>query len=164
MKLLTPSKVVKILIIRYIEAMAKFPMQFPVRAEATGGTQASWVSQAGNLPPIPAAIPPEFMGPGTGHSPEDFFGLAVINCLIAIYKVYCEKAGVEFENISVEAIVVADIQPGSPSFVLPRVDLKIQVKGASDPEKAKQLLETAIRDCPVANSIKSEKKVQFSVV
>lgn len=154
----------KISIISYLEIMVKFPMQFPVRAEATGGIQASWVSQASNLPPVPAAIPPEFMGPGTGYSPEDLFGLAIINCLIAIYKVYCEKAGVEFKNISVEAIVVADIKPGSTSFFLPRVDLKIQVKGASDSEKAKQLLETAIRDCPVANSIKSEKKVQFSVV
>lgn len=144
--------------------MSRFPMRFPVRAEATGGIQTSWIAQAGNLPPIPAAIPPEFMGPGTGYSPEDLFGLAVINCLIAIYKVYCEKAGIEFENISVEAFVVADIKPGSTSFVLPQIDLKIQVKGASDSEKAKQLLEKAIRDCPVANSIKSEKTVQFSVI
>lgn len=158
------DKIVKILIMRYIEAMVKFPMRFSVRAEATGGIQKSWVSQADNLPVIRGAIPPEFTGPGTGYSPENLFGIAIINCLIATYKVYCEKAGVEFDNILVEATVVADKKPGLTSFVLPQVDLKIEVKGSSDSEKAKHLLETAIRDCPVANSIKSEKTIQFSVV
>jgi uncharacterized OsmC-like protein len=141
--------------------MAKFPLKFEVSGNATSGIAANWTSVAGSLPPIPCAIPPEFMGPGGGYSPEDLFALSVLNCLIALYKVYCEKSNVRFSEISVKAILFMDRQDGS--LVMSQIDFDLDVKGASDPEKARQLLDAAIRDCPVGNSIKSGKTFKVSI-
>ena len=141
--------------------MIKFPMKFEVRANCNEGISAAWTSQAGSLPPIPSAIPAEFMGPGTGYSPEDLFALAVLNCLIATYKVYCEKSKIRFKSIAGKATLIVDRQNGS--FIMAQVDIELDVQGASDPVKAKTLLETAIRDCPIANSIKSGKTFKISV-
>ena len=71
--------------------MIKFPMKFEAEAHATPGASTQWTAQTDLLPPIPSAIPPEFMGPGGGYSPEDLFALALLNCLIATFKVYAEK-------------------------------------------------------------------------
>jgi len=141
--------------------MVKFPMKFEVRADATEGVAKSWTAQAGNISPIPCAIPPEFGGPGIGYSPEDLFAFAVLNCLIATFKVYCEKSKVNFSRIAGKATLIVDRQNGS--FTMTQIDIELDVQGASDPIKAKSLLENAIRDCAVSNSIKSGKTFKISV-
>ena len=139
----------------------KFPLKFEVREQASEGIGNAWISKAGTLSFIPSAIPAEFMGPGSGYSPEDFFALAVLNCLIATYKVYCEKSKIGFKNLSGKATLIVDRQNGS--LIMAQIDIELHVQGASDPVKAKNLLETAIRDCPIANSIKTGKTFKISV-
>ncbi|EKE07986.1 MAG: hypothetical protein ACD_17C00407G0001, partial [uncultured bacterium] len=53
--------------------MIKFPMKFQVQAQAGAGSHTKWDAQTEHLAPISCAIPPEFMGPGGGYSPEDLF-------------------------------------------------------------------------------------------
>lgn len=143
--------------------MIKFPMTFDVEASAAAGISTNWVAQANNSFPIPSAIPPEFMGPGGGYSPEDLFGIAIINCLIATYKVYCEKGKVSFQHIKAKAKVRVDKDPASTSFHVSDVKIFIEITGSSDVEKAKKLLETAIKDCAMSNSIKACKSFQTIV-
>lgn len=141
--------------------MSKFPMKFEVHVQSSEGIGTSWTSQSGSLPPISSAIPVEFMGPGTGYSPEDFFALAVLNCLVATYKVYCEKSKIGFTSLAGKATLIVDRQNGF--FIMAQIGIELDVQGTSDPVKAKTLLETAIRDCPIANSIKSGKTFKISV-
>ena len=143
--------------------MIKFPMKFEVEARSSSGISSQWVAQGDNLPPIPSAIPPDFMGPDGGYSPEDLFGIAILNCLIAMYKVYCEKSKLAFQEIQGKAILTADKDPGSVSFYISHVDIFLNVSGSSDPDKGKKLLETAIKDCPISNSIKSSKSFHVEV-
>lgn len=137
--------------------MLQFPMKFEVEAAAPSGIGANWTAKAPNLSPVPCAIPVEFMGPGGGYSPEDLFALAVLNCVIALYKVYCEKSKIKFTEIRGRASLTADKQQGSANFVMTQIDMTFEIEQASDPAKAKSLLESAIKDCPVGNSIKSGK-------
>lgn len=141
--------------------MPKFPMKFAVRASASEGISVNWTADAGQLSPIPCAIPHEFSGPGGGYSPEDLLALAVLNCIIATYKVYCEKAKVHFAEIVGEASVTVDLQEGRLS--MPQLDIALDVKGASDPEKARKTLDQAIRDCAVSNAVKSAKSFKISI-
>ncbi len=137
--------------------MIKFPMKFEAIANATSGIHSPWTAQTDLLPPIPSAIPPEFMGPGGGYSPEDLFSLAVVNCVIATFKVYCEKGKLWFRSIQGKAILTVDKIAGEPGFGMTQIDITFDIHGASDEKDVKKTLESAIRDCAVSNSIKSGK-------
>jgi organic hydroperoxide reductase OsmC/OhrA len=143
--------------------MMKFPMKFEVEATATQGIRNTWSGQSGSLPPIPSAIPPEFMGPGGGYSPEDLFALALLNCLIATFKVYCEKSKISFESIKSRAILTVDKQPAENFIWMKHVEVFIDVNGSSDPDKARQLLDSSLKDCAVSQSIKSGKTFHLKV-
>ena len=143
--------------------MVKFPMKFEVSATAGAGVENTWIAQSDQLPPIPSAIPPEFMGPGGGYSPEDLFALSVLNCLIATYKVYSAKASVSFQEIRGRAVVTVDKHPSESGFFMAHIEFFLDVSGSSDPTKGKKLLESAIKDCAVSNSIKSGTSFHITV-
>ncbi len=143
--------------------MAKFPMKFEVQATASSGINSRWSAQTDSLPPIPSAIPPEFSGPGGGYSPEDLFALSIVNCMIATFKVYCEKATQTFQNIQAKAILTVDKMPTESCFGMTEINIAFHVTGSSNPDKIKMLLESAIKDCAVSNSIKSGKTFNIHV-
>lgn len=143
--------------------MLKFPIKFKVNASATEGIWSQWTAQADALPPIPSAIPLEFSGPGGGYSPEDLFGISLMNCLIAVYKVYCERAKVSFKHIQTEASIVIDKQPSESSFVVTEVNISFHITGASDKQKAREMLDQTIKDCPISNSIRSGKTFDINI-
>lgn len=138
-------------------------MKFEVNASAKGGIGSQWTAQVDALPPIPSAIPVEFSGPGGGYSPEDFFGIALLNCLIALYKVYCEKSKISFQEIKGKAFVVIDKQPSETSFVVTEINLYFEITGTSDPQKAREIFDRAVKDCPISNSIRSGKTVDVNI-
>jgi organic hydroperoxide reductase OsmC/OhrA len=144
--------------------MLKFPMKFQsVESSSTAPIKNHWTGKTGDLPPIPLAIPLEFMGPGGGYSPEDLFALAVLNCVIALFKVYCAQGKVSFREIQGKAVLTAEKEPSEASFYISHIDLTIDVSGASDVNKAKEILDNAIKNCPIGNSIKSCKSFHTTI-
>lgn len=144
--------------------MVKFPMKFEVEANASSGINTQWTAQTDKLPPIPSAIPPEFMGPGGGYSPEDLFALAVVNCVIATFKVYAEKGKVSFDTVQGKALLTVDKLPTEAGFGMTKIDISLSIKGAADTDQAKKTMEQAIKDCAVSNSIKSGKTFHIEFV
>lgn len=134
-----------------------------VVSSSTAPIKNNWSGHVGELPPVPMAIPPEFMGPGGGYSPEDLFALAIVGCIIALYKVYCAQAKITFHEVKAKAVLTADKEASEASFYISHIDLSIDVTGASNPEKAKDLLNNAIKNCPIGNSIKSCKSFHTTV-
>ncbi len=143
--------------------MIKFPMKFEVAASAKSGIQSSWSAHAGDLPPISCAIPLEFNGPGKGYSPEDLFGASILNCLIAIFKVYCEKQQVSFSEIKGKVILTIDRAPSENIISVTHVDAHLEVVGATDIEKAKKIMNSSVKDCIISNSIKAGKTFHIIV-
>lgn len=140
----------------------KFPLKFEAQASASAGSHNNWTAQADQLPPIVSAIPPEFMGPGGGYSPEDLFAISLVNCLIATFKVYCEKSKVSFQEIKGKVILTVD-KIGAQGFVMTHADIFFDITGASDAENARRLLDGSIRDCAVSNSIKTGKTFHIKI-
>lgn len=143
--------------------MVKFPLKFEVQANASSGISSPWSCQTDKLPPILSSIPPEFMGPGGGYSPEDLFALALLNCLIATFKVYAEKSQVQFQALQGKVLLTVDKLPSEPGFAMTQAEIFLTIQGASDKEKTRKLLENAIRDCAVSNSIKTGKTFHIDI-
>ena len=142
--------------------MIKFPMKFEVMAAASAGIQANWTGQSDQLPPIPSAIPPEFMGPGGGYSPEDLFALALLNCLIATFKVYAEKSKAEFREIRGKVVLTVDkVLP--QGFAMTNAEIFFDITGSTDSEKLRKVLDSAIKDCAVSNSMKTGKTFHINI-
>lgn len=137
-------------------------MKFEVHAAATPGTHTQWTGQTDLLPPIPSAIPPEFMGPGGGYSPEDLFALSLLNCLIATFKVYAEKSKATFSEIKGKVILTVEkVLP--QGLAMTQADVFFDITGAADHEKVRKLLDSAIKDCAVSNSIKTGKTFHINI-
>lgn len=159
-----PQLLLKNSYLNKIPGMLKFPMKFQaVQSRSTAPIKNNWTGGVGNLPSIPMAIPPEFMGPGGGYSPEDLFALAVLNCVIALYKVYCAQGKISFQEITGKAVLTAEKEASEASFYISHIDLSIDVLGASNIEKAKELLNNAIKNCPIGNSIKACKSFHTNI-
>ena len=142
---------------------SQFPLRYEVNAEATEGISSIWKAQTNALAPTSCAIPPEFNGPGGAYSPEDFFALAILNCMIASFKFHCEKAGQHFEKIKGNASLSITKDPETEHLLLNEVYIKFDVSGSSDAGHVKNLLEQAIKECPVGNAVKTGKSFQINV-
>ena len=143
--------------------MAKFPLTFEAFTDMSPGMQNTWEGKADDLPPIPCAIPPEFGGPGKGYSPEDLFGLSILNCVLATFKVYAEKAEVNYQVAKGKVSLKMDKHPQENHLCITMVDLHVRVEGASDQEKARKILDQSVKECAIGNSIKSGKNFHLEV-
>jgi uncharacterized OsmC-like protein len=148
-----------------LETMEKnmFPLHFFVEAEAESGVSDIWLSSAKDYPKIKIAIPCEFKGPGKAYSPEDLYALAVLNCLIAVYKDVCARNELKFDKIKGLIDLTMDKSPENSHIILSHLDITITVIGAADKKKARELFDTSVKTCPVTNSIKSGKTLHFNV-
>lgn len=143
--------------------MVSFPLEFEAEVEATEGISNTWTCKSGNLQPITSAIPTEFGGPGNAYSPEDFFAISVLSCIIATFKVYAEKSEANFQTICAKAKLKMERDASSGTLSLPEILIDIQIIGANDPDKVRKTLDTAISHCAVSNSIKSGKNFTIDV-
>jgi organic hydroperoxide reductase OsmC/OhrA len=133
--------------------MIKYPLYFSGNSASPSGISTSWSSGANGLSPIECAIPQEFNGPGGGYSPEDLMVMAVMNCYIATFKVFAEKATLNFESIEVSGTIEIN---RLDSGIVGVKSLKINVKldGASDNSKAMMILEETRKNCLMANALR----------
>lgn len=142
--------------------MIKFPMKFDVFANSPKGINTTWKAGEKDLPPIESAIPPEFMGPGGGYSPEALFALSIVNCIIATFKVYAERGALSYEKVEGNASLTVDKLPEG-GFGMTQIDITLDVTQASHVDNVRKTLEQAIKDCAVSNSIKSGKTFHVNV-
>lgn len=140
----------------------QFPMLFNVEGESPSGVQTLWPIKVDHLSPITCAIPQEFRGPGGGYSPEDLVGAAALGCIIATFKVFAEMSSMSYENITGTATVIVDRPKGKPVGIT-EVRISLKVSGASNRDKALQLLEESKKSCLVTNALTVEKIYHFDV-
>jgi hypothetical protein len=143
--------------------MIKYPMSFSVNSVSKSGIGSNWETSTSSVSnPLPMSIPPEFEGPGGGFSPEDIYAFALANCFVATFKVFAEKSKVEFTELNVEGTLTVDRNESGVPW-MKAFHLKITLKGASDPDRVKRLLEKTSQSCMILNSVKTEKTFEFIV-
>jgi len=143
--------------------MTEYPLKFTVYANATPGIINPWSCSEEKVEPINCCIPPVFNGPGGAYTPEGLFALSVLNCIVAVFKAYCEKHSVNFEKIDGNVIATMDRDTSINQILITHVEVTLNVIGASDKEKVHTILDQAIKDCPISNSIKAGKTFHIDV-
>jgi uncharacterized OsmC-like protein len=146
-----------------VNIMSQFPLKFEVQANAMHGISNPWKSFAKDFDPINVAIPVEFQGPGKTYSPHELYGLAILNCLIGIYKHLCEKNNVTFKKLEGKLTLTIDKNTENDQIILSHIDITFNITEASDKEKARDCLEKTFKICPVANSIKVGKTYHVNI-
>ena len=142
--------------------MIKYPLNFHAEAQATPGITSTWTAKAENNAPITCAIPPEFMGPGGGYSPEDLYGIALLNCVIATFKVFAEKSNLTFTDVKGTAEITIDRgDKGAPW--ISKIALHLTLTGASDTAKGETVLKESKAACIVCNSMRTEVTLETTV-
>jgi uncharacterized OsmC-like protein len=143
--------------------MIQFPLKYEVHAKAGPGIGKPWEAQQDSLPLIACSIPTEFGGPGNGYTPEDFFALALVNCQVSLFKIYCERRCLTYKEIEAKATAFLDRDRISNHFYISELEIDFVVSGASDIHQVKATLELALKDCPIGNSVKSGKTYHIKV-
>jgi organic hydroperoxide reductase OsmC/OhrA len=143
--------------------MIHYPLKYEIRAKAGPGIRNLWESQHASLPNIACSIPTEFGGPGGGYTPEDFFALALLNCQIALFKICCEKRKLSYGGLEAKAITSLDMDRTSGQFFISEIEIFFDIKDASNPEAVKAAMESALKGCPIGNSIKTGKTYHVKV-
>ncbi len=136
---------------------------FIVTAKAGPGIQNPWTASLAGQPDLTLSIPPQFQGPGTGWSPEDLYAQALLNCLIATFKVFAEKSNLSFETLEGEAVLTTGKNEKN-QLIMKAITLKAKITGASDKEKARMLLEKSSANCIIANSVDTEKTLVLEIL
>lgn len=143
--------------------MLSYPMHFKINSSSESGIQTKWFTKAEQLnTQVDVAIPPEFAGPGGGHSPEDLYAMALTNCFIATFKVFAEKSRLNFQNIKIQSVLSVDRnEKGQPW--MSKIHLNIELTGVSQKENAQRLLEKTSQSCMILNSVLTEKTFDFKI-
>ena len=143
--------------------MIQYPLQFHFHSQATSGMTQPWTADSDFNRGTVCAIPPEFEGPGKGFSPEDFFGLAVLNCFVATFKVIAEKSKVEFSALDAKGTLTVDRdEKGAPW--MKAMAIEVTLKAAPEQQdRARRLLEKTSQSCIVARSVKTDVSFTFNV-
>ena len=140
--------------------MIRYPLEF--RYSAAASQDATWSTNAPEGRSATCAVPPEFEGPGGGYSPEDFFGLALLNCFVGTFKVIAEKSRVSFESLAVSGGLTVDRDDqGRPCMTEFRIEARIWGGPLGDEARLRRIFEKTTQSCIVANSVKT--RVTFSL-
>lgn len=135
---------------------------FVVKARATSGVSQNWSSETEAGTAFTVAIPPQFQGPGTGVSPEDFYGLALLNCWLATFKVVAEKSRFEFASLEGEATLTTGKNEAGRLWI-PTIHIKLVLSGVADEDKGRRLVEMASQHCLILNSVNTVKTWDLEV-
>ncbi len=137
-------------------------ISFEVFSKSSFDTDKNWESTAGNQK-ITCDIPTEFHGKGAGASPEDLYGLALVNCYIATFKVIAKNSLLRYEDILGRSKVTIGKDESGQAW-MEKVQIDINLRGASDYNKANRLLEMVKKRCMIINSVKSDVRIFTQVL
>ncbi|MCP4696884.1 MAG: OsmC family peroxiredoxin [Gammaproteobacteria bacterium] len=134
-------------------------------------TSTRWQSErkgtlsSNNLPDIGVAAPPEFPGGHPGiWSPEHLFTAAAEICLMTTFLAIAAKSKLEFLEYTSEAEGV--LEKTNTGFLMTEITLRPRVAVASEDsvDKTRRLIETAEAYCLISNSMKTQIKLEPTVV
>lgn len=133
--------------------MVTYPQKFHAEADARAGIKGTWENTASEHT-TECSIPEIYEGSGEAFSPEEFFLLSLQNCFIASFKVYADHKDLVFTRINVSADLIVTIHD-SQGPVMDSVEMNINLYGVKDEALAQELVNKAIKDGFIFNSIRT---------
>jgi uncharacterized OsmC-like protein len=133
--------------------MKDFPHQYEVSALANVDGDIETVSAA--VPPIFAASPAEFGGPGDRWSPETLLVAAVADCFILTFRAVAAASKVTWTSLRCEVTGTLDRIDRVTQFTAFDVHARLQVAAGINEDLARRALEKAEHHCLITNSLKA---------
>lgn len=152
--------------------MIRYPQHYAVRAHSESGMQTKWesgVDSGALVADLPCAIPPEFDGPGGGLSPEDLYGLALLNCFVATFKVFAQKSRIHFGDLEARGKLTVDRgEDGVPWMAAFHLVVEVSLgEAGADSSGARErmvgLLEKTSRSCLIHQSVRTKVTFEWRV-
>jgi organic hydroperoxide reductase OsmC/OhrA len=134
-------------------------------AAANGGPSGPVPLSSATLPEITTAAPPEFDGPGGVWSPETLLTAAVADCFVLGFRAISRAS--KFEWLSLECRVegvLERVDKGGAHFTRFKTMARLTLPPGADAAKARLLLEKAEHTCLIANSLRSERSLEVTLV
>ena len=110
-------------------------------------------------PELEISSPPEFKGDPGFWTPEDLFVASVNACIMMTFLAYAQHKGLELAEYESEAEGVLENVEGKYRFTEVTVRPHVVVKSAEAVSQAREILNSAHRDCLVTNSTTAEVKI-----
>ena len=137
--------------VRSITSIRPKEFHFPVAVEWTGGRRVR--AQVECKQPVDICPPVAFSGDDESTwSPEDFFVAAAASCFAVTFTGIAERAGLEYDRLAVDADGICGKRPDG-GFGFTSLWLRVELKTAADPDRARDLAERAEAACLVAESL-----------
>lgn len=114
--------------------------------------------------PIAFSAPVEFQGQAGMWTPEHFLIAAVAGCFVTTFIAIAELS--KFEVLSLEVSATGSLEKVEHGFQFTRVTIRpvLAIARDSDRERGLRLIEKTERSCLVARSLRSEVKVEGTVL
>jgi len=115
-------------------------------------------------PSIKVATPPEFKGHAGIWNPEDLFIASVNTCIMTTFLYLADRNNLEFISYKSDAEGILELVGNKFMFSEITIRPLIVIKQDSDLSKTKDLIELSEKSCLISNSIKSQVKVEGTVL
>ena len=140
------------------------PYPHVYRVSAAGAPAGNVTVASAQLPDIETAPPPEFDGPGGIWSPESLLCAAVADCFILTFRGVSRAARFEWLKLECRVEGTLERSEGVSQFTRYATFATLTVPAASDPAKARALMERAEHSCLVSNSLRGARTLEAEVV
>jgi len=131
--------------------MKDFPHYYDVTV--TGSGVGDVELRTDRLPPLPSASPREFDGPGDRWPPETLLVAAVGDCLILTFRAVARASGLAWNSLECDVRGTLDRVDRTTRFVEFENRACLRVPYGTNPDRARQVLEKAERNCLISNSL-----------
>ena len=121
------------------------------------------VLSGSGLSDIASQPPAEFDGPGDRWSPESLLTAAVADCFALSFRAIAAASKVSFSELAVEVQGALDMVERKMKFTAMKIQAKLTISEAVDPQKAERLLHMAENSCLVTNSLDVKVELQTEV-
>ena len=128
----------------------------------TGGSQGKLESPG--LPSLTAGAPPDVGGEGGMWSPEHMFVASAEVCAMLTFLAIARMSKLEFVSWTSSAKGKVDKVEGQGfMFTSIEIDAEVELKQASDREKAERILQKAEQNCLVTKSMKTPVDLRYKL-
>jgi len=142
--------------------MQPLPHRYDV--QLTGGPTGHAQLLSVGCPPIAAAPPREFGGPGDAWSPEHLLLASVEACFLFTFRAVARASHIDFIDLNVHAEGTVDHQGGVTKFTDIMLHARITVRRGTDREALDRAIAKTEKACLVSASLATPVIVQAEVV
>ena len=131
--------------------MTPLPHRYDVHL--AGGASGYARLSAEGIPELQTAPPLNYDGPGDAWSPEHLLLASVQACFLFTLRTVARLSKVEFSSLELDASGTVDRRDGVTRFVEIVLRPTLTVAGATDPERARRVLEKSEKACLISASL-----------